>query len=383
MLRVEFNSSAGQSIGVEVEYGIVSRDTGELIPVSSEILDELTGGTEHPKAKNELFQPSLEVITGICSTPAEAMADLASTVAEIQPLLRKRDLGLVSTGTHPFSHWDGVPVTPNPRYLQLIDTMQWPAQRLLIHGIHVHVGIRSPEKAIITTNVAAMYLPIFLALSASSPYWLGRDTGLASARTKIFEGLPTTGIPPQLSGWNAFNDLLDTLVHAGTIETVREVWWDIRPHPDFGTVEFRMCDGMTDLREVATVAALAQCLVAWIDDWVDNERPIKLLPEWMLRDNKWRACRKGIDAHLIIDEKGTTQPLVERLESLIELLMPYAIELGCTEELLRAGQIVQRGPSYIRQRQLVADGKTLPEVVNELVEETDEGVAAYLTQEEA
>jgi len=375
-MLVEFMSSKRSTVGVEVEYGIVSRDTGELMPVASEILNEIIEGGDHPKAKNELFQPSLEVITGICETPAEAIADLAGTLRELKPVLDARGLGLVSTGTHPFADWSVIPVTPSDRYLRLVERVQWPALRLMIHGVHVHVGVRSPDKAIITTNVLAMYLPILLALSASSPYWKGRDTGLASARTKIFEGLPTTGIPPQLGSWEEYNTLLTALVTAGTVETVREIWWDIRPHPDFGTVELRMCDGITSLQEVATVAAIAQALVTYIDEQIDAGGEFALLPDWVLKENKWRACRYGIEADLITDEHGKTAPLRQLLAEMVTLLEPVAQRLGGADELRYALTIAEHGASSDRQRQLVADGATLVELVEMLADETDQSVAA-------
>lgn len=376
---MEFNSSEKSTIGVEVEYGIVDRSTGELVPRSLEILELAGAGYPdglHPKAKNELFQPSIEVITGICETPSEAIADLAGTLSEIVPLLTARGLALESTGTHPFAEWDELPTTPNARYDRMLERLQWPAQRLLIHGIHVHVGVRSGDKAVVTTNVLAMYLPMILALSASSPYWLGRDTGMASSRTKVFEAMPTTGVPPQLRDWNDFNRLLNALIKAGTIESVKEIWWDIRPHPGFGTVELRMCDGITTLRETATVAAIAQCAVTRIDRLIDAGEEFELLPDWVLRENKWRASRWGLDAQLIYNQNGDTAPLREQLADFIGRLLPTAEELGCAAELTHALTIAEEGASYLRQREVVAAGGSLVDVVKMLVAETDESFAA-------
>lgn len=378
---MEFNSSVRSTIGVEVEYGIVSRQTGELVPCASEILAELAGlrgGDEHPKAKNELFLTSLEVITGVCENPAQARADLAETLSELMPLLDSRGLGLESSGTHPFAEYGSIPITPNARYLRMVDKLQWPAFRLMIHGIHVHVGVRSAQKAIVTTNVLAQYLPVILSLSCSSPYWLGGDTGLASTRTKIFETMPTTGIPPQLADWDAYNQLLDALIKAGTIETIREVWWDIRPHPDFGTVELRMSDGIPTLDETMAVAAIAQCLVTHIDTVLDAGGSFDLLPDWVLKENKWRACRYGIDTSLIVDETGTTRLLTDLLDEMITMCSPYAEKLGCTDELNFARTIAADGPSYLRQRAVVADGGTLVDVVKLLIREHDESLASAL-----
>jgi carboxylate-amine ligase len=377
---VEFNSSPEQTIGIEVEYGIVSRETGQLAPVSLDVLREAASGypsEEHPKAKNELFQPSLEVITGICANPDAAIRDLAETLSDIVPLLNERGLALASTGTHPFAEWDQFPITPNERYERMINQLQWPAQRLLIHGVHVHVGALSPDKAIITTNVAAMYLPILLALSASSPYWLSRDTGLASSRTKIFEGMPRTGIPPQIPNWVEYERLLEALIHSQTIETVREIWWDVRPHPNFGTVEFRMCDGIPTLNEVAAIGALAQCIAVYVDEQTDAGVEIVLLPDWVLRENKWRASRWGLEADLIIDNDFNTQPLRENLNELVERFGPIAERLGCSAELNYALHIAATGASYQRQRAVVEAGGTLIDVVAATVAESDRSFAEY------
>src|SRR5205807_8308225 len=173
----------------------------------------------------------------------------------------RRNLSVICAGTHPFTDWKTQQISDNPRYRKLVEDMQWLARRLQIFGVHVHVGVRAREKAIPIVNALTAYIPHLLALSASSPYWIGRDTGLASARSKVFEGLPTAGLPYQLSGWQDFERFMETLISARTIDTVREVWWDIRPHPNFGTVELRICDGLPTLREIGWAAALSQCLV--------------------------------------------------------------------------------------------------------------------------
>ncbi len=375
---VEFNSSERSTLGVEIEYGLVDRESGELVPASVELLAEAAapyGTDEHPKAKNELFLSSLEVITGICETVSEARADLATTLCELKPLLDKRGLGMESSGTHPFALWTDMQVTPNPRYQRMVDKLQWPATRLLIHGVHVHVGVRSGDKAVTTTNVLAVYLPLILALSCSSPYWLGEDTGMASARTKIFEGMPTTGVPPQLADWNEYNELLEALINAGTIETNKEIWWDVRPHPGFGTVELRMCDGIPTLQDTMTVAAIAQCLVTYVDDQVDAGHEFELLPDWVLRENKGRASRWGLDAKLITNRHGSTKPLRQWLEELIDLLTPYAQRLRCLDELNYAHTIARDGSSYLRQRAVVEQGGDLHDVVNLLLKEFDDDLA--------
>jgi carboxylate-amine ligase len=253
--------------------------------------------------------------------------------------------------------------------------MQWMARRLQIFGIHVHVGIKSAEKAIAIANALSAYIPHFLALSASSPYWMARDTGLASARSKVFEGLPTAGLPYQLSGWDEFEQFMQTLVSANAIQSIREVWWDIRPHPDFGTVELRICDGIPTFSEIAAVAALSQCLVEWMDSLVDRGYSLPMPRGWVVRENKWRAARHGIHADVIVGDSGdNVVPLCTALHDLVEELSPVAERLDCIKELRHCLTILEDGPSYLRQRAVVEKGGTLPDVVDSLIREmeTDE-----------
>jgi carboxylate-amine ligase len=372
-VHIAFNASAGSSLGVEVELQVVDRTTRELASVATDVLAELAAkgghGAEHPKAKHELFECTIEIITGICTTVGEARRDLESTFAEVDAAVATRNLALVCSGTHPFSSWRDQVVSPNPRYARLIEEMRWMAERLQIFGVHFHVGVRSAPKAVAIANALATYIPHFLALSASSPYWDGRDTGLASCRSKVFEGLPTAGLPAPIESWDDFERFMDTLVSAEAISTIREVWWDIRPHPDFGTVELRMCDGLPTMSEVAALAALAQSLVDWLDSMMDRGYTLPVPREWIVRQNKWRAARYGIDAELITDDSGTRQPLRDAVQDLIEELTPTARRLGCADELASVRRILDAGSSASRQRAVVSNGGTLVDVVDSLVTE--------------
>ena len=370
-MDILFNASDGASLGVEVELQLIDRETRALRSGASEILRRLEKerGEPHPKAKNELIESNLEIITGICSTVAEARGDLEGTLAEVAPVAEQIGLALACAGTHPFSTWAEQDITPNERYLRLLEEMQWPARRLTIFGIHTHVGVRSAEKAISIANALTAYIPHFLALSASSPWFQGRDTGLASSRCKVFEGLPTAGIPQLLDGWAEFSELMTTLIEARAISSIREIWWDIRPHPNFGTVELRICDGIPTMTEIATVAALAQCLVEWMDSLIDRGYGLPCPKRWILGQNKWRAARHGLDAELIVDERGSLAPLRTAIEELVEELTPVARRLDCEEELTHALRILEHGPSYVRQRRWVSDGATPEDVVDRLMEE--------------
>ena len=369
-MHIDFLPSERTSLGIEMELEIVDRDTRELRSGASEILELMGAGHdgEHPKAKHELLESTIEIITGVCTTVPEARADLAATLAEVTTHTASRGMELLCSGTHPFSDWADQDITPNPRYTQLVEEMQWLARRLQIFGIHVHVGVRSAEKAIAIANALCTYIPHFLALSASSPYWMGRDTGLASSRSKVFEGLPTAGLPYQLSGWDEFEAFMTTLVSARSISSIREVWWDIRPHPNFGTVELRICDGIPTLTEVAAVAAMSQCLVDWLNNLIDRGYTLPVPRTWVVRENKWRAARHGVDAEIIIDEKGTLSPLRTEVCQLVEELAPVARRLECDDDLQRALVMAER-PSYMRQRDVVDAGGSLRDVVDSLITE--------------
>lgn len=379
-MPVAFHPSPRASLGIEVELALVDPDDGGLVCLAPQILEEMAApfeSGEHPKIKKELFQCTIEVITGVCQTVAQAKADLAESMRELNAVAERRGAAFIGAGLHPFTPWHELTRSEGERYERLADRIAWPVRRLTTHGVHVHVGVRSGDKAIATVNSLTGYLPIFLALSASSPYWNGRDTGLASTRTKIFEAMPTTGLPPQLRNWDEFNVFLDTMITSGTIETVREVWWDIRPHPTYGTVELRMCDAMPTLWETAAMAALAQCLVKSFDETMDRGDTPPVPREWVRRENKWRAARWGIDADLVVDDSGHTRPIRDITRDLVVELAPIAEELGCSTELADLLVIADRGPSYVRQRRLIEQGADLGQVVAAMRDEMrhDLGIA--------
>jgi YbdK family carboxylate-amine ligase len=369
---IEFNASERSTLGVEVELQIVDRDTRQLHSAASSILAELGeahADGAHPKAKHELLECTVELITGICHTVGEARDDLQRTLKEVAEAADARGLALLCAGSHPFSDWKDQELSPSPRYAALVQEFQWVARRLQIFGIHFHVGVRSAEKVIAIANALRGYVPHFLALSASSPFWMGRDTGMASSRSPVFESLPTAGLPYVMSGWDEFESFMATLLSAGAVNSIREVWWDIRPHPDFGTVELRICDGIPTLREVSALAALAQCTVEWLDTHLDRGYSLPVPREWIVRQNKWRAARRGLEASIIADDHGTQVPLRQAEEELVDELQPVAGRLGCPDELSLLLDILQHGPSYERQRRLVASGASLVDVVDSLVDE--------------
>ncbi len=368
-MTIDFTFNNRPTIGVELELHLVDAETGDLVSASNELLAEMGSaheGGEHPKAKHELFQSTVEIITGVCETPAQAHADLSATLAELRTAAAKRGIKVISSGTHPFGIARDQDISPKQRYHELVEAMQWPARRLLICGQHVHVGVRDGERAITIINEMVRHLPLFLALSSSSPYFEGEDSGLASARSKVFESLPTAGLPPQIAGWTDFELFMSTLIDSECITSIREVWWDIRPHPEFGTIEFRMCDAPHTLREATALAGLAQTLVAWADAQIELGQLPPPPKEWTVRENRWLAARYGIDAQLIEDETHMRRPVRELVCELIEQLGPTAVALGTERELEGVLAILDHGTGSIRQRRLVEGGASLHDVVHHL-----------------
>jgi glutamate---cysteine ligase / carboxylate-amine ligase len=373
MVAIPWTPSRGPTLGIEWELQLIDRRSRMLRQDAREVLAALPGlseSGEHPKMKYELMQSAVEVVTGICSTVAEAKGDLAATISQLQRITGERGTMLACAGTHPVSDWRDAKMAPIQRYAELLENLQWLARRIQTFGVHVHVGIRDRSKAMPIVNALAGYLPHFLALTASSPFWSGHDTGLASSRSVVFGGLPTSGPPPQLlSDWSDFENYMDTLLRAGTIRSIKEVWWDIRPHPDFGTVEVRMFDGLPTLREVGMVAALSQSLIHLLDTQLDRGYRLPCPAAWVVRDNKWRATRYGLDAMVITDDFGSTAPLRDQLYELVRELEPVAERLGCAAELAVAFEVLDQGASYERQRALVASGSELTDVVDALAAE--------------
>jgi carboxylate-amine ligase len=375
-MTIEFTRNDFPTVGVEVEFHLVDRETGELVSAATEVLEEMGlthPGGEHPRAKHELFQSTVELITDVCRSPAEAHRDLRATLDELTEALDRRGMMPISSGTHPFGMASAQLISPSPRYHELIEAMQWPARRLLICGMHVHVGVVDGERAIAVINELTRHLPLFLALSASSPFFEGEDSGLASARSKVFEALPTAGLPPHISGWVDFEAFMSTLLDSGCISSIREVWWDIRPHPDFGTIEFRMCDATPTLTEATALTALAQALVVWCNRRIDDDDLPAPPRDWTVRENRWLAGRYGIEASLIVEdlELGTVhrRPVRDLVVELVEELRPIAEELGSVAELGDVLTILDGGSGTARQRRVIAGGGSLVDVVHHLAKE--------------
>ena len=368
---IPFNGSERPTLGAELELQIVDPKTHNLASGSVEILQRFT---EDDPVKQELTQSTVEVITGICENVAEIRADLTGTLKRLFDVGDEFGYHYAAAGTHPFAQWREQTIYPDERYQDLVDRIQWPARRLMIYGLHVHVGVASGEKAIAICNALTAYLPHLLALSASSPFVDFEDTGLASTRAKIFEAMPTAGLPFRLDNYSKFQTFMNSLINAGAIKSIREIWWDIRPHPGFGTLEIRICDCPSTLTETCALTAMIQSLVVMLDHCYDNGIMPELLDPWIVRENKWRASRYGLEANVVIDNRGTQMPLVEHIQQSVEEILPWAIELGCTKELADVQTILDKGASYQRQRRLYQRTHSFRDVVQQLAANLREDV---------
>jgi carboxylate-amine ligase len=313
----------------------------------------------------------VEIVSGVCRTVTEAMDDLDRSVRLVRDVTDPLRVELMCAGTHPFAHWGNQRVTNKARYATLIDRTQWWGRQMLIYGVHVHVGIESRAKVLPILNALLTYYPHLLAMSASSPFWDGRDTGYASNRALLFQQLPTAGLPyTSIREWNDLERYVDDMLHTGVIDDFDEVRWDLRPSPRFGTLEMRICDGISNRAELRAVAALTHCLVEHFSRMIDGGERLPAISPWFLAENKWRSARYGLEAIVILDEEGDEELVTDSLERLVTDLSGVAADLGCAPDLEAVRDILRLGGSYQRQRAVAeSNGGALDAVVAHLVAE--------------
>ena len=367
--RIFFQGSPDPTIGVEVELFILNKDTLDLHPGAQTIIQEFDGDIH---VKEELLESIVEVNTGICDNISEVREDLRGRIKKVIEIANNHDWKILSMGMHPRAKWMDQKVTDKDRYLQLVEKIQWPARRLLITGVHVHIGVESGEKAIAITNGLTRYIPHMIGMSANTPFEYGALTGLASTRTKLFEAMPTTGLPPELLTYSTFQKYMRTLIKAKSINSIREVWWDIRPHPGFGTVEIRTYDCVSTLDEIVNLAAYTQALVVGLSNHYDNGTQLPLMDRWIIKDNKWRATRYGIDADYIVDASGNQQSLKSAVLESIDKLIPIASGLGSEQELQTLGDMVDKNSiSYQRQIRLYEKYNDLNMIIQDSIDQLE------------
>ena len=373
--NIVFNSSPRPTIGVEVELQTLDCKTLSPIPGAPLLLKEYG---ETTWLKKELLDSIIEVNTDICNNISEVREDLGNKITDVIKVSNSLNMEVLSMGIHPLMNWKDASIADDERYISFLDRMQWVIKNFIITGLHVHVGVDSGEKAIAVTNGLTRYIPHLIAISASSAIHDGEVTGLASTRTKIFEALPTAGIPHRLLNFSEFQKYMRTLQRANTIESIREVWWDFRPHIGFGTVEVRVCDNVPTLKEMVQIAALSQCLIVALSEHYDTATQLPLLDRWILAENKWRATRYGLDADIIIDDSGNQQTLKESFNELIDKLIPISKKLGCNKELESLVDLVNNNKApYNRQLDTYKKLNDLNLVIKKSISELKESLNGY------
>jgi carboxylate-amine ligase len=369
-LEHAYGKSAPFSLGVEEEFQILNGESYELVSRIDEILLAFEGKATEKQIKAELLQSVVEVATEVAGTVSEAIEDLRGMRARLREVVAETGAVIASAGTHPFSRYEHQEVTDRPRYQDLIESMRWVAERELIFGLHIHVGLDSPEKAIACANGLRTYLPELLALSANSPFWQGRPTGLASTRVKVFEPFPRAGLPPAFGSFEEFELLVERGIKTNSFPDYTYIWWDLRPHPKLGTIEVRVCDAQTRLDSIAGITALVQSLVATFAAEYDEGNHPATEPITLIAENKWRAARHGLGAKLIDFATDTEREAPDAVRALVERAAPAAEELGCARALEEVERILERGSGADEQLRVYEETESLLAVAKWLAEET-------------
>lgn len=360
--RLDFRSNGLLTLGVEIELQIIDPSSLSLAARAEEILKITSSKTK--KIKQEFFQNTIEINTEKCQNVHEVEKDLSRSFDVVSEVAKSLNLKFATTGCHPFARYDESKVSPSPRYNQLIDRNQWLARRMTVYGLHVHLGMKNGDDAIRFNNFFLNFIPHLLALSASSPFWQGSDAGLASCRATTYESLPTAGHPYPVKSWNEFQNLFATLKKCKAINSLKDLWWDIRPSPVYGTLEIRVCDGLSNLAETVAIVAFIHLLASWFNDngtWLEQ---VPTSPFWFSRENKWRAIRHGLNADLVTNIDGATKPIDKDILEWLEKLEPYAEKLRYKKYVKILRDIVAKGNSTTRQRKIFGKNNSLQDVVN-------------------
>ncbi|MGI9364268.1 MAG: carboxylate-amine ligase [Rhizobiaceae bacterium] len=364
------------SLGIEEEYLLVDQETLDLTAAPDALMNECVDRLEG-KVSPEFLQCQIEVGTGVCETIAEAHSDLSHLRKTIAEVCGKFGLAPLAVSTHPFARWQEQSFTDKERYRTLEKDLAGVARRMLICGMHVHVGLDDNDLRADLLNQFSYFLPHLLALSTSSPFWEGAETGLRSYRLTVFDNLPRTGLPPEFSSYAEYERSVQTIINSGTIEDATKIWWDLRPSARFPTLESRICDVSPRLSDTISIAAIIQCLFHMLYTLRRSNQRWRVYDRFLIEENRWRAQRYGMSEGLIDFGRGEVVPFAELIDELIELLMPHAEALGCVEELQSASHIVKRGTSSDRQVDVYHNAKAsgashheaLKEVVRSLISE--------------
>jgi len=363
--NLKFAANEHPTLGVELEMQLVDPRTGELKSAILDLLEII--GSDQDWLKPELMQSYVEINTCVCKNIGEVRKDLEAKLHQLYAAVHKCDAKVLWAGSHPFSLWMDQQITPSSRYAKLVDLMQDTARRIVTFGMHVHVGVDSGDKAVMVVDRLMRYLSTLLALSVNSPFWVGRETGLQSQRIKIMEQLPAAGTPPFMRNYSEYCWVVNQSIQSGFINSIQEIWWDVRPHPRFGTVEVRIFDLPPNLEDALALTAMTQCLVAALSDQIDNGVYQYDIHPIVVRQNKWKATRYGMRAELIDPVTHKTVPVREMVFFLYEKLKPYAERLHCMQELNHIISMLDNPSGAERQLEIYRrHGNDLRAVVREL-----------------
>ena len=358
------------TLGIEEELMIVDAETLDLVNSIEGLLQDLGGSETEGEVKPELMESVCEIATTPCQNTDQAGSQLGALRQEVRSAAAERGLSIGAAGTHPFAMWEDQRIVSRPRYRDLIAGLQFVARQELIFGIHVHVGLDDPDKAIHVTNGMRVHLPLLLALSANSPFWRAHETGLQSARTPIFRAFPRVGIPPRYDDFEDWSRRIDFMQGSKVIADYTYLWYDVRPHPNFGTVEIRVMDSQTRLEHTLSLAALVQAMVKELAEHFDSGEQLSRYPYEMLDENKWLAARHGLEGELVdlpSRDRVRTSELARRL---IDRLRGHAEDLGSATALDGLNDLLDNGTGGARQLVVYEANHDLREVVGEIVEAT-------------
>lgn len=360
------------TIGIEEEYQIIDPETRELTSFIQEFLDQ-GAVVFRDQVKPEFLQSQIEVGSKVCQNIQEAKDEIRRLRGMVAEIAEKNGRKIVAAGTHPFSRWEDQLVTEHERYKQLVSTMRMVAQRLLIFGMHIHVGIPDRDLQLDIMGQMSYFMPHILTLSSSSPFWWGHKTGLKSYRSVIFEDLPRTGVPERFETADEYDRYVNTLVKTGCIEDASKIWWDIRPHHNFPTLEFRVCDCTTKVDEVIAIAALVQALVAKLILLRRQNQTWRIYRRGLIAENKWRALKDGLDGNMIDLGRRNEIPTKDLMLELLELVDDVVDRLGTRKEIEYIHTMLENGSSADRQIKKFEETGDLKDVVDMLIQETVEG----------
>ena len=362
------------SIGIEEEYQTIDPETRDLRShIGSEILPKAKRAL-HEAVKPEMHQAVIEVGTKVCSNIKEAREDIKQLRQQMITLAGENGLLLAAASTHPFADWKVQEIYPDERYRQVVEDMQLIARANLVFGLHVHVGIEDRNAAIHIMNSMRYFLPHILALSANSPFWMGMQTGFKSYRSKVFERFPRTGIPDTFPNWSEYETFVNLLVKTGCIDNGKKIWWDIRPHPFFNTLEVRVCDIPMRLDETLAIAALIQATMAMLWKLHASNKSYRIYGRALISENKFRASRYGLDGKLIDFGKEAEVPERDLMLEYLELIDDVVDELGSREEINYIHEMLKMGTGADRQLKVFQETNDLTKVVDYIVSETKIGV---------